>query len=76
MQSTLTTREWQIVDLLGEGASTEAIAERLVLSPSTVYSHVYRLLHKLGVHSRRDAVVAARRLRQEEASMRTVCGNC
>jgi DNA-binding NarL/FixJ family response regulator len=68
LRSTLTTREWEIVDLLSEGASTEAIAERLVLSPSTVYTHVYRLLRKLGVHSRFEAVVAAQRLRQQEAS--------
>jgi DNA-binding NarL/FixJ family response regulator len=74
MRSALTTREWQIVELLGDGASTELITERLVLSPSTVYSHIYRLLHKLGVHSRRDAVAAARRLRQVEASMSTPCG--
>ena len=69
LRSTLTTREWQIVDLLDEGVSTEAIAERLVLSPSTVYSHVHRLLHKLGVHSRCEAVAAAQRLRQQEASI-------
>jgi DNA-binding NarL/FixJ family response regulator len=74
MRSTLTNREWQIVELLGDGASTEQIIECLVLSPSTVYSHIYRLLHKLGVHSRRDAVAAARRLRKVEARMRTPCG--
>jgi DNA-binding NarL/FixJ family response regulator len=68
LRSTLTTREWEIVDLLSEGASTEAIAERLVLSSSTVYTHVYRLLRKLRVHSRLDAVAAAQRLRQQEAS--------
>lgn len=68
LRSALTTREWEIVDLLGEGASTETIAERLVLSPTTVYTHVYRLLRKLGVHSRFDAVAAAQRLRQQEAS--------
>lgn len=68
LRSTLTTREWEIVDLLSEGATTEAIAERLVLSPSTVYTHVYRLLRKLGVHSRLEAVAAAQRLRQQEAS--------
>jgi DNA-binding NarL/FixJ family response regulator len=73
LRSTLTTREWQIVALLGDGASTEQITERLVLSPSTVYSHIYRVLRKLGVHSRRDAVAAAQRLRQQEASMRTPC---
>jgi two-component system nitrate/nitrite response regulator NarL len=69
LRSTLTTREWEIVDLLGEGASTEAIAGRLVLSPSTVYTHVYRVLRKLGVHSRWEAVAAAQRLRQQEASI-------
>lgn len=73
LRSTLTTREWQIVELLGDGASTEQITQRLVLSPSTVYSHVYRVLQKLGVHSRRDAVAAARRLRQEETWMRSPC---
>lgn len=73
MRSALITREWQIVELLGDGASTEQITERLVLSPTTVYSHIYRLLHKLGVHSRRDAVAAARRLRQTEASLRAPC---
>jgi two-component system, NarL family, response regulator LiaR len=73
MRSALTTREWQIVELLGDGASTEQITERLVLSPCTVYSHIYRLLHKLGVHSRREAVAAAQHLRQAEAAMRTPC---
>jgi two-component system, NarL family, response regulator LiaR len=72
-RSALTTREWQIVELLGDGASTEQITERLVLSPCTVYSHIYRLLHKLGVHSRREAVAAAQRLRQAEAAMRRPC---
>jgi DNA-binding NarL/FixJ family response regulator len=69
LRSTLTTREWQIVELLGEGASTARIAERLVLSPTTVYSHINSLLRKLGVHSRSEAVAAAQRLRQEEAAM-------
>lgn len=66
LHSRLTTREWEIVELLGEGATTQRIAERLVLSPSTVYSHVKSLLRKLGVHSRRDALTAAQRLRREE----------
>jgi DNA-binding NarL/FixJ family response regulator len=68
VRSRLTSREWEIVDLLGEGASTEAIAERLVLSPATVYSHVKSVLAKLGVHSRSEAVPAAMRLRREEAA--------
>ena len=68
VRSRLTSREWEIVDLMGEGASTRTIADRLVLSPATVYSHVKSVLRKLGVHSRPDAVSAAERLRHEEAA--------
>lgn len=67
LRSRLTTREWEIVELLGEHASTQQIADRLVLSPTTVYGHVKSVLRKLGVHSRREAVLAAARLRREEA---------
>src|SRR5438445_11639579 len=70
LYSRLTTREWQIVELLADGASTGRIAEELVLSPTTVYSHIQSLLRKLGVHSRRDAVAAARQLRREEVLRR------
>jgi DNA-binding NarL/FixJ family response regulator len=69
VRSRLTSREWEMVDLLADGATTEEIAERLVLSPATVYSHIKSLLRKLGVHSRRDAVEAAVRLRREEAAL-------
>jgi len=64
--SRLTTREWEIIELLDQHSSTEQIAETLVVSPTTVYSHVKSVLRKLGVHSRRDAVSAAKRLRREE----------
>jgi DNA-binding NarL/FixJ family response regulator len=67
VRSCLTPREWEIVELLGEENSTERIADRLVVSPTTVYSHVKSVLRKLGVHSRQDAVIAAERLRHEEA---------
>ena len=67
VHSRLTTREWEIVELLADGSSTERIAERLVVSPTTVYSHVQSVLRKLGVHSRSDAVAAAERLRHQEA---------
>ena len=69
VRSRLTSREWEVVDLIGEGASTQAIADRLVLAPATVYSHVKSVLRKLGVHSRPDAVNAAERLRHEEAKL-------
>jgi two-component system nitrate/nitrite response regulator NarL len=73
LYSRLTTREWQIVELLAAGVSTEVIADRLVLSHATVYTHVRSLLRKLGVHSRREAVAAANRLRREEVLERESC---
>lgn len=63
VRSELTTREWEVVDLLKAGASTAQIAEELVLSPETVHSHVQHVLRKLGVHSRAEAVAMAERLR-------------
>jgi DNA-binding NarL/FixJ family response regulator len=66
INSRLTTREWEIVEMLADGASTQSIAERFVLSSATVYSHIKSLLRKLGVHTRDEAIAAARRLRREE----------
>jgi DNA-binding NarL/FixJ family response regulator len=64
--SRLTTREWEIVELLDQDTSTEQIAEALVVSPATVYSHIKSVMRKLDVHSRCDAVTAAKHLRREE----------
>jgi len=66
LSSRLTTREWEIVELLDDGASTERIADRLVLTRATVYGHIKSLMRKLGVHSRDDVVGAAHCLRREE----------
>ena len=67
LHSRLTTREWEIIAMLDEGASTREIAEHLVLSMTTVYSHIKSVMRKLGVHSRREALLAADRLRRQEA---------
>jgi DNA-binding NarL/FixJ family response regulator len=56
----LTSREWEVGELLREGESTAEIAERLGVSPVTVRRHVSLLLQKLGVDSR-DAAVATLR---------------
>jgi DNA-binding NarL/FixJ family response regulator len=49
---TLTSREWQVLDLLRQGLSTSAIARRLYLSPVTVRSHVNNILRKVRAPSR------------------------
>jgi DNA-binding NarL/FixJ family response regulator len=57
----LTRRETQILALLSEGLRNSAIAKRLFVSTKTVDHHVSRILAKLGVPSRAEAVVVARK---------------
>jgi DNA-binding NarL/FixJ family response regulator len=52
----LTSREWQVIELLRDGLSTAQIAERLSLSPVTVRRHVSSLLGKLDAPDRDAAV--------------------
>jgi two-component system nitrate/nitrite response regulator NarL len=52
----LSAREWEILELLAEGAGTADIARRLFLSQVTVRRHVSSILAKLGVSSREEAV--------------------
>lgn len=52
----LTPREREILKLLARGYGTRAIAELLSISPNTVRNHIQRILQKLQVHSRLEAV--------------------
>jgi len=52
----LTTRQEEILSLLGEGHSDQEIAKMLHLEEATVRSHVHRILQRLGVESRAQAV--------------------
>jgi DNA-binding NarL/FixJ family response regulator len=51
----LTPREWDVLELFGDGLSTAEIARRLSLSQVTVRRHMSALLHKLEVTSREEA---------------------
>ena len=55
----LTGRETEILQLLAQGMSNDEIAQALVVETSTVKSHLARMLPKLGVRSRLQAVVWA-----------------
>lgn len=63
VRSPLSAREWEVLDLLCVGLATRDIADALVLSPETVRSHLKRIMRKLGVSSRSDAIEAAARVR-------------
>ena len=54
-RAALSSREWEILELLAEGAATANIAERLFLSQVTVRRHISSILGKLGVSSREEA---------------------
>ncbi len=57
----LTPRELEVLQALAEGLSDMEMAERLYVSVGTVRNHVARILGKLEVHSRLQALVFAAR---------------
>lgn len=57
----MTRKELRVVQLLAEGYSNSAIAEKLFVSDSTVRTHLRKINSKLGTHSRTQAVAMARK---------------
>ena len=52
----LTSREWEILELLSQGRSTAEIAGSLVVTPSAVRAHITAIVRKLGVPDRAAAI--------------------
>ena len=52
----LTERERQVLKLIAEGYTNQAIAEKLVISPSTVQTHRTRIMQRLNLHSRAELI--------------------
>lgn len=57
----LTRREYEVLQLLAQGQSNSAIADRLFVSEKTVRNHLSIIFDKLGVSSRAEAIVLAHR---------------
>jgi DNA-binding NarL/FixJ family response regulator len=60
-QSVLSKRECEIMALLAEGLTGEQVAERLVLSPDTIKTHIRNAMTKLEAHTRVHAIAIALR---------------
>ncbi len=60
IETRLTNRELEILDLIDQGLSNKEIARRLTIELSTVKNHVHNILDKLNVNRRAEAAARAR----------------
>jgi DNA-binding NarL/FixJ family response regulator len=64
----LTKRELEVLEMMAEGATNPEIAERLVITVSTVKTHVRNILRKMHVRNRTEAVAQYLRGRPGDAA--------
>lgn len=57
----LSNREWEVLQLIGAGASNREIADKLFLSPHTVKDHTRSLYRKMDARNRAEAILRAQR---------------
>lgn len=57
----LTAREREVLKLIAEGHTNQVIAEKLVISPSTVQTHRNRIMQRLNLHTRAELIKYANR---------------
>ncbi len=61
----LSSREQEILDLMGQGFSNARIGDKLAISDATVRVHLRNILNKLGLEDREQAVVFSARRQKE-----------
>jgi len=52
----LTSREWEVLNLIASGLTTRQAAEKLTLSPTAIRVHIAAVVRKLGGDSRTEAI--------------------
>ena len=67
----LTNREIEVMDLVCDGLTAEAIAEKLYISHSTVKKHMANIYQKMGVNKKADAIAEYRKRRSRRRVRKT-----
>ena len=62
----LTSREYEVFNLLIKNNTTKDIANRLYISEKTVRNHISNVIQKLGVKGRTSAIIELLRLKEIE----------
>jgi DNA-binding NarL/FixJ family response regulator len=65
----LTSRECEVLDLIGAGYTNKDIASKLVIECGTVKNHVHNILRKLETNNRHDAVALYNGSKQSAVSL-------